>query len=129
MFHVVKNIIGIMKGVTTSEEKAEKQTKSMKNCPYLISGGYTSNQFHNVFIVPENKKWWLEYPASNPDIVGAEKIHLELITNVIKTDEFKLILPKVKTKISPCGSSCETCPMRLEHQCTGCPATIYSESD
>ena len=123
-----KNIIGIMKGVTTSKEKAEKQTKSMKNCPYLLSGGYTSNQFNYVFILTVNKKWWLEYPASNPEIVGAKNIHLELIDNVIKPDEFTLILPKVKTKISPCGSSCKACPMRLE-QCTGCPATIYSESD
>jgi hypothetical protein len=125
MMPVVKNICGIMIGETTSEEKAENQTKAMKNCPYLISGGFNSNIFHYVFIVPEEKKWWLEYPAKNPEVIGAEKIKLNVMTNVVKPDKFELILPREKAKTSPCGSSCENCPMRSENHCAGCPATIY----
>lgn len=127
MIHVTENICGIMIGETTSEEKTKKQTQAMKNCPYLISGGYSSNTFHYVFIVPEEKKWWLEYPVMNPEVIGAERIKLEIIINVVKPDKFELILPKEKSKISPCGSSCESCPMRLDNHCAGCPATIYFE--
>ena len=30
-----------MIGETTSEEEAKRRTKAMKNCPYLLSGGYS----------------------------------------------------------------------------------------
>ena len=116
-----------MIGETTSEEKTRQQTKAMKNCPYLLSGGYSSNTFHYVFIVPKEKKWWLEYPVKNPEVIGAEKINLELMRNIIKPEKFEMILPEEKSKTSPCGSSCKNCPMRLENHCVGCPATIYCE--
>ena len=97
----------------------------MKKCPFLFFGGYSSEIFQYVFIVPEEKKWWLEYPAKNPEIIGAEKIKLEIMENIVKPDNFELTIPKEKSKISPCGSSCENCPMRIEKNCAGCPATIY----
>ena len=118
-----------MIGETTSEEEAKRRIKAMKNCPFLFFGGYSSEIFQYVFIVPEEKKWWLEYPASHPNIIGAEKVTLELVNNVVKPEKVQLVLPEEKSKISPCGSSCEQCPMRLENQCDGCPSTIYSDID
>jgi hypothetical protein len=78
-----------------------------------------------VFLVPEFKKWWLEYPAKNPQVIGAEEIKLELVENIVKPENFELTLPEEKSKTSPCGSSCESCPMRIELQCNACPASIY----
>ncbi|MFX0124735.1 MAG: hypothetical protein ACFFAE_13985 [Candidatus Hodarchaeota archaeon] len=124
---MTNNICGIMIGETTTEEKAQKLTNAMKNCPYLYFGGFSSKTFHYVFIVPEEKKWWLEYPASHPNIIGAEKVKLKLVENIVQPDKFEIVIPKEKSKTSPCGSSCENCPMRSENHCTGCPATIYYE--
>jgi hypothetical protein len=118
-----------MIGETSSEEKAKKRTTAMRNCPYLLSGGFSSYRFHYVFIVPEKKKWWLEYPAKNPEVIGAENIKLEIMENIVKPDKFEFIIPIEKSKVSPSGSSCESCPMRLENQCDTCPATIYSEGE
>ena len=114
-----------MSGETSSEEEAKKRTKAMENCPYLLFGGFSSNIFHYVFLVPEVKKWWLEYPAENPQVIGAERIKLELVKNIVKPKNFEFTLPEEKSEISPCGSSCENCPMRLENQCEACPASIY----
>lgn len=114
-----------MIGETTSEENAIKRTTVMNNCPYLLFGGFSSYRFHYVFIVPEEKKWWLEYPAENPQVIGAEKITLELVENIVKPENFEFTLPEEKSEISPCGSSCEDCPMRVEKNCAGCPATIF----
>ena len=61
----------------------------------------------------------------NPQVIGAEKVALEIMDNVIKPEKFEIKLPEVKAKTSPCGSSCENCPMRLENHCNACPATIY----
>jgi len=121
----LKLICGIMIGAATSEEEAKRRTETMKKCPYLFSGGYSSEIFHYVFIVPEEKKWWLEYPVMNPEIIGAKKIKLEIMENIVKPDQFELPIPKEKAKVSPCGSSCETCPMRVKKNCAGCPATIF----
>ncbi len=62
-----------------------------------------------------------------PEVIGAENIKLEIMTNMVKPDKFELFLPREKTETSPSGSSCENCPMRSENHCTGCPATIYFE--
>lgn len=120
----MNHICGIMIGEATSEENARKRTTAMKNCPYLLSGGFSSNKFHYVFIVPEEKKWWLEYPAKHPKVIGAEKIELEIMENIVKPDKFELTIPNEKSKLSPCGSSCEKCPMRVKN-CSGCPATLF----
>jgi len=116
-----------MIGKTTSEEEAERRTKAMGNCPYLLFGGFSSRTFHYVFLVPEMKKWWLEYPVKNPQVIGAEEIQLKLVRNIVKPGNFELNLPEDKAKISSCGSSCENCPMRLESQCNACPTSIYHE--
>jgi hypothetical protein len=114
-----------MIGKTSSEEEAKRRTKAMGNCPYLLFGGFSSRTFHYVFLVPEFKKWWLEYPAKNPQVIGAEEIKLELVETIVKPENFELTLPEEESKISPCGSSCESCPMRIEFQCNACPASIY----
>lgn len=77
----------------------------------------------------KEKKWWLEYPVSSPNVIGAKKVTLELVTNIIKPDRFEFTMPEEKSKTSPCGANCETCPLRLEYHCACCPATIYYEKN
>jgi len=56
----LKKICGIIIGETRSKEGAAKLAKSMKNCPNLDAVGTSSNKIYYVFVVPEEKEWWLK---------------------------------------------------------------------
>nr|MDO8098668.1 hypothetical protein [Candidatus Njordarchaeota archaeon] len=56
----MKKICGIIIGETRSKEGAAKLAKSMKNCPNLDAVGTSSNKIYYVFVVPEEKEWWLK---------------------------------------------------------------------
>ena len=118
-------LIGILIAKMESEEKAAKNAGKMKNCPRLLASGTNSSTYYGVFIIPFEKRWWLEYPVEHPEVMGAEKIELLLVENTITPSEFKHVLPESKGRISPCGSDCGNCPMRQEYNCDGCPATLY----
>ena len=122
---MTKNICGIIIGETQSAEEARKLAKTMKNCPYLVASGTTSNKIYSVFIVPDKKEWWLKYPETNPKATALEKAWVYIIENVSYPEKFNLKLPKKKTEISPCGANCQTCPLKEEYDCSGCPATIH----
>ena len=120
-------LIGILIAKMESEEEAAKNADKMKNCPRLLASGTNSSTYYGVFIIPSEKRWWLEYPVEHPEVLGAEKIKLHLIENLITPIDFELELPKVKERITPCGSDCMQCPMREEYNCDGCPATVYHD--
>jgi len=62
---LAKNICGIIFGEARSAEEAGRLSETMKNCPYVFASGTTSNKIYSVYIVPEEKKWWLKYPETN----------------------------------------------------------------
>jgi len=124
---MAKNIFGIIVGEARSAEEAEKLAEMMKKCPYLVASGTTSNKTYSIYIVPEEKKWWLRYPETNPKSVGLESARVYIVENLTYPEKFDWKLPKKKTKTAPCGADCQTCPLREEYDCSGCPATIHYE--
>jgi hypothetical protein len=120
-----ENLIGILFANMESEDKAKQNAEKMKNCPRLIASGTTFSTYYGVFILPPDKRWWLEYPVEHPEVLGAEKIQLHMIENPASPKEFELELPEEKGKITPCGSDCMQCPMHEQNSCDCCPATIY----
>ena len=50
--------------------------------------------------MPEEKKWWLKYPASNPKVIDTKKVSLEFVDNLIKTDRFKLTISEKKRRLA-----------------------------
>ncbi len=119
------NIAGLLIIETSSSDKAEKNTKRMKNCPHLLACGQSSNYAFNLFIVPEEKRLWLEYPTRHPEVLGAKSVRLELIESLIFPESYNLRVPVEKLEVSPCGAKCLECPFREEFNCKGCPATVY----
>lgn len=129
MVNLAENICGIIISEASSTEEAKKMAEIMKNCPRLLTSGTTSKIFYAVYIVPEEKKWWLKYPEQNPEVIGAEKVWVHIVENLLYPEKFNLRLPKKKTSIAPCGANCQECPLRKEYDCDGCPATVhYRES-
>ena len=108
----------------TLRVKQEKNATRMKECPSTIACGTNDVFSYIVFIIPENKKWWLEYPQDHPEVLGAINVKLNLIENLIFPEDFQLRIPKVKSRKAPCGSDCYECPMKKEQNCEGCPAII-----
>ena len=124
---LARNICGIIVGETLSAEEAGELAEIMKNCPYLVASGTTANMIYSVYVVPEEKKWWLKYPDTNPKATGVEKAWVYIVENVPYPEKFDLKLPKEKTEIAPCGANCQTCPLLDEYDCSGCPATTNCE--
>ncbi|NHI83574.1 MAG: hypothetical protein EAX81_04670 [Candidatus Thorarchaeota archaeon] len=108
-----------------SVELAERNAQKMRNCPRLILSGFTSNFAYNLFIISERERWWAEYPAEHPEVLGAKSVHLEIVENLLHPDESRMSLPVERFEVAPCGSDCGSCPSREEFDCQGCPATIH----
>ena len=118
-------ICGLMKVTTNSEDTARERAERMRDCPRLLASGTSSNVYYAVFILLHTKRWWLEYPAEHPEVLGAESISVQIIDNLVTPTSFKLKLPKQALELSPCGSDCSKCPMLDRFDCDGCPATAY----
>nr|MDO8135533.1 hypothetical protein [Candidatus Njordarchaeum guaymaensis] len=120
----MNKICGIIIGETRSEEDAAKLAENMKNCPNLLTVATSSNKVYYVFMVPQEKEWWLRYPEKNPKATGLEKASVYIARNITYPKEFSRRLPKKKARTAPCGADCRTCTLREEYSCTGCPATL-----
>lgn len=129
MVCLTKKICGIITSETGSAEEAEELSAIMKNCPYLVVSGTAQNRIYSIYIVPENKRWWLKYPETNPKATGVEKASTHIIENLLWPEDFPLRLPARKTETAPCGAKCQECTLRQEYSCTGCPATtLYKDA-
>ncbi len=124
-----KNIAGLMTIELDSRESAERNAKIMKNCPRIAASGYSSNCAFNLFVIPEDKRWWIEYPVEHPEVMGAKSVKLSLIDHLTYPEKFELRIPDEKLEIAPCGSNCMDCPSRERFNCKGCPATIYYQQE
>ncbi|UCE13523.1 MAG: hypothetical protein JSV04_15240 [Candidatus Heimdallarchaeota archaeon] len=120
-----KLICGIIIGEHPSLEEAQRHAEKMKDCLYLAVSAVSQNRIYSIFIVPEEKKWWLKYPESDPAVTGLGQAQVFLVENVIYPETFDLKLPDQKTATAPCGENCEICQLRNEYNCKGCPATFY----
>jgi len=117
-------ICGIVIGEASSVEEAKRLAETMKNCPNLVASGTSSNKLYSIYIVPEEKKWWLKYPETNPRATGLEKAQVYIVQNLLYPEKFTFRMPEKKTETAPCGANCQTCPLREEYDCSGCPAIV-----
>jgi len=122
---LTKNICGIITLEIRSVEDARKLSQQMKDCPNLLTSGTTGKTIYSVYLVPEEKRWWLTYPEDHPEIAGAERARVQVMDNLIYPKKFAMRVPSNKTTVAPCGADCSTCPLREQYACCGCPATIH----
>lgn len=122
---MVKNICGIIILETRSPQDARKFSEQMKNCPSLVASGTTGKTIYSVYVVPEEKRWWLKYPESHPEITGSVTARVHVLDNLVYPEQFPPRFPTAKTATAPCGADCPSCPLREQYACAGCPATIH----
>jgi len=120
-----RDIAGLLIIEMDTPELAERNAKIMKNCPRIVTSGHSSNHAYELFIIPEEQKWWIEYPAEHPEVLKAKSVKLELIENLTYPEDFKLRVPDKRLEISPCGTNCLECPSRVKFNCKCCPATVH----
>jgi hypothetical protein len=115
-------------GNAATEDKAEQLARNMQNCPYIALYIAQKSLITGVFVLPKEKRWWIEIPQERPELLGLE--HLEIFfpeqLDVSSPWSRGAVHPTLST--APCGSNCTTCPY-YQAQCHGCPATIYNRSD
>jgi len=123
---LARNICGIIIAETRSAEEAMKRAETMRNCPYLMLSGTTSNIVYFVSVVPEEKKWWLKYPETNPpEGIATGKLQVHMIENIAHPVNLCPKLPREIVEKAPCGADCRTCRLREKYDCDGCPATVH----
>ena len=120
-----ESICGIIIGEHLSEKEALNHAKNMKNCPYLIALGTSEKMIYLIFIVPDEKRWWLKFPEIEPIKTGLRNARVFIAENIVLPEKFKLEKSKEKNKITPCGDNCDFCSLRKEFDCKGCPATLH----
>lgn len=115
-------ICGFIFTETRLSKEAEKFAEKIKYCPYLIVLAVSSNKIYSAYIVPEKKRWWLEYPQLEPKKLGLKNAEVYICEKIIFPGKFIFKTPQTKSKINPCGANCSICGLRYKYKCDGCPA-------
>jgi len=114
---------GIIIGERRSFAQAEEYARRMTRCPYLAVQFIKGAEVGAVFIVPEENRWWLEYPAISPRETGFERAEVLVGDRLFYPTQFRPRIPFLRTKTAPCGANCARCPNR--YRCLRCPATVH----
>ncbi len=118
----MSNILSaVLIGRAATEERARKLAES--TCPYVGFYAAQGNVVVGVFVLPEAKRWWIEYPQEHPEALGLES------ATVLITEKPTVSSPWSRGEVqptaltTPCGTDCLTCP-QYRARCSGCPATV-----
>jgi len=87
-----------------------------------------SSKVFSIFVVPVERRWWLEYPSKDPAAVGMDTACVQIIEDMRSMADLKTNIPERKLDASPCGADCRKCKAREEYECHGSPATNLPES-
>ncbi|NIQ07013.1 MAG: hypothetical protein GWO20_15190 [Candidatus Korarchaeota archaeon] len=109
--------LGIINIETSSAVKANRRTEKMKDCPHLLASSLTESTITSVFLVPREKRWWLQYDKLFP----GKNASVTIIDRVVKPSHPPRGTP---ANSLPCGAECGDCPFRQKFDCKGCPVTI-----
>jgi hypothetical protein len=117
-----KMICGFIFAETKSLKETKKFVERIKNCLYLVVQAMDSKEIFSAYIVPEEKRWWLEYPQLEPEKLGLKSAKTYIYKKVCYPERFSPGHPKKRTNIAPCKANCQICRLRCKYNCDGCPA-------
>jgi hypothetical protein len=117
-------ISAVMVAVAASPEKAQQAMPFTRACPYLATCSAVGNTMVSLFILPPSKRWWVEMPQENPDLIGMQKVVVYISEELLASSPWSRGEVEPVLEISPCRSNCQICP-QYRNPCSGCPATIH----
>ena len=77
-----------------------------------------------VFVIPPSKRWWIEYPQEHPELLGLERVVVEVMEGIDASSPWTRGTVEPVLDAAPCGTVCAECP-QYGARCGGCPATTY----
>lgn len=117
-------ICAILIGNAASPNQAQDLASRSRKCPYAAAYTSVGNTVIGVFALPASKRWWIEIPQENPELLGLQKAAV-FITNWISVDSpwsKGMVHPLFAS--APCGTNYAGCP-QYRSRCRGCPATVH----
>lgn len=117
-------ICAVLLGNASSEERASQAAANMQGCPYVVQYNAVGKLVTGVFALPAEKRWWIEGPEQEPQLLGMERVRV-FITEEIEAEspwlrgELQPVL-----ELTPCESDCRECSY-YGKPCSGCPASVF----
>ena len=74
-----------------------------------------------VFVLPKEKRWWIEIPRGRPELLGLEHLELFFPERIDASSPWSRGLGRPTLSVAPCDSDCKTC-LYYQTQCARCPA-------
>ena len=119
-----KPICALLIGNAATAQKADKIATAFSDCPYATLYTSSDRLVLGVYIMPESKRWWIEVPQEEPQLLGLERLRVFFTDQIEAASPWSLGIVKPELKLAPCKADCVTCPLYLD-RCQGCPATVF----
>ncbi len=124
-----KPVVGVLLGDAPTPENAASIAQKYCACPYCACYTSTGSTVIGVFSLPQDRRWWLEWVAEEPeDTVGLKRAEVFFTQAVEALSPWARGEARPNQKLAPCGADCRDCP-RYHELCEGCPATHSYEGN
>lgn len=119
-----ERLCAVLLGTAGTPRAAAEHARDSAQCPYVCSYTAEGCMTVGVYVLPADKRWWIEIPARQPELLGLVRASLAFMD--FPDAESAWSLGKVRPELSrpPCGSDCLRCP-QYAARCTGCPASTF----
>lgn len=111
----------ILLGMAATKEAAGELNRLSSTCPYVANTCTNGPLTTGVYVLPEEKRWWIEIPAQQPHLLGLDKAWLVYANCPEASSPWSRGEVMAEMEETPCKSDCSSCP-HYETKCSGCPA-------
>lgn len=119
-----KPLCAVLIGAAPDEKNAEEYLQFTRPCPYVVCSQRAGQTVVTLYVLPEEKSWWIEIPAQRPELLGLSKVKLQFIDDAPASSAWSRGETRPEAPQPPCGSDCRSCPY-YGQPCAGCPASIF----
>ena len=121
----IKPLCAVLIGAAPDEKSAEEYIQFTRACPYVACCQRAGQTVMSLYVLPEEKRWWIEIPAQRPDLLGLQQVSLTFVDHAPASSAWSRGETRPEAATPPCGSDCSTCPY-YSQPCAGCPASVFS---
>jgi hypothetical protein len=122
------SLCAVLLGNAGTAERAAAFARTSQHCPYVAHYTSADRLVVGVFVLPRSKRWWIEMPQAQPELLGLERVEVHVTDRVAASSPWSRGKVAPVLGLAPCKTDCGTCPQYGE-RCAGCPATTYYERE
>lgn len=117
-------LCAVLLGLSENPQAAADHARNSIRCPYVAHYSAEGCLTVGVYVLPENKRWWIEIPAQRPELLGLVRASLAFMDFPDVESAWSRGDTRPELVQPPCGSDCEHCP-QYQLRCAGCPASQF----